>query len=100
MVLQSSRILSLRELRESMPGPFFSTHLKRRRMLLPLPASLQTNRIPPELRESMQEHLRLHFDTQDASDEQVSCCTSPGRLGSETFTLYLRSRLCRLFQAG
>jgi len=32
---------------------------------------LQTNRIPPELRESMQEHLRLHFDTQDASDEQV-----------------------------
>ena len=42
---------------------------------------LQTNRIPPELRESMQEHLRLHFDTQDASDEQVSGCTSlpPGR---------------------
>ncbi|PSC71927.1 potassium channel SKOR [Micractinium conductrix] len=31
----------------------------------------QTNRIPPELKESMQEHLRLHFDTQDASDEQV-----------------------------
>ncbi|KAI7843594.1 hypothetical protein COHA_002836 [Chlorella ohadii] len=34
-------------------------------------AGLKTNRIPPELRESMQEHLRLHFDTQDASDEQV-----------------------------
>jgi hypothetical protein len=32
----------------------------------------QTNRIPSELKESMQEHLRLHFDTQDASDEQAS----------------------------
>jgi len=31
----------------------------------------QANRIPSELKESMQEHLRLHFDTQDASDEQV-----------------------------
>ena len=31
----------------------------------------QANRIPEELKESMQEHLRLHFDTQDASDEQV-----------------------------
>lgn len=38
---------------------------------LPVPRYAQTNRIPPELRESMQEHLRLHFDTQDASDEQV-----------------------------
>lgn len=31
----------------------------------------QTNHIPSELRESMQEHLRLHFDTENASDEQV-----------------------------
>jgi hypothetical protein len=32
---------------------------------------VQANRTPSELKESMQEHLRLHFDTQDASDEQV-----------------------------
>ena len=31
----------------------------------------QANNIPVELKESMQEHLRLHFDTQEASDEQI-----------------------------
>ena len=35
------------------------------------PVCVQANGIPSELKESMQEHLRLHFDTQDASDEQV-----------------------------
>ena len=35
---------------------------------------VQANRTPSELKESMQEHLRLHFDTQDASDEQVHAC--------------------------
>lgn len=39
--------------------------------LVTISPPLQTNRIPPELKESMQEHLRLHFDTQDASDEQA-----------------------------
>jgi hypothetical protein len=53
----------------------------------------QTNHIPSELRESMQEHLRLHFDTENASDEQArrhcsaaeasaapsECCTAVGQ---------------------
>ena len=29
------------------------------------------NRLPTELRDSLQEHLRLHFDTSEVSDEQV-----------------------------
>jgi hypothetical protein len=33
------------------------------------------NQLPAELKDEMQEHLRLKFNHQEASDDQVSCPT-------------------------
>lgn len=40
-------------------------------VLPPPPACSLLNQLPPELKDEMQEHLRLKFNHQEASDDQV-----------------------------